>query len=48
MAKEAKQDLEVAISIGLHPVISIASTAMVPFGVSEHEIANTILKTNLA
>ncbi len=44
MAKEAKKNLEVAISIGLHPAVSVASTAMVPFGVSEYEIANTLLK----
>ena len=48
MAKEAKQDLEVAISIGLHPAISLASTATVPFGVSEYEIANTLLKGNFS
>ncbi len=45
-AKKAKQDLEVAISIGLHPAISVASTSMVPFGVSEYKIANTLLKGN--
>jgi 2,5-furandicarboxylate decarboxylase 1 len=48
MAKEAKQDLEVAISIGLHPAISLASTAMVPIGVSEYGIANTLLKGNFS
>ncbi len=44
MAKKAKQDLEVAISIGLHPAVSMAATAMVPFGVSEYGVANTLLK----
>ncbi len=47
MAKEVKQGLEVAVSIGLHPAISIASTSTVPFGVSEYEIANTLLEGNL-
>lgn len=47
MAKEVNQGLEVAISIGLHPVLSIASTSPVPFGLSEYEIANTLLKDNL-
>lgn len=48
MAKESKRDLEVAISIGLHPAVSMASTAMVPFGVSEYEIANTLLKSKFS
>ncbi len=43
MAKEAKQDLEVAISVGLHPAVSMAGTSSVPFGVSEYEVANTLL-----
>jgi len=47
-AKEAKQDLEVAISIGLHPAVAIAATSTVPFGVSEYEIANTLLKGNFS
>jgi len=48
IAKESKQDLEVAISIGLHPAVSMASTATVPFGVSEYEIANTLLKNKFS
>jgi UbiD family decarboxylase len=48
MAKETNQDLEVAISVSLHPALSLASTAMVPFGVSEYEIANTLLKGNFS
>jgi UbiD family decarboxylase len=47
-AKEAKQDLEVAISIGLHPAVAIAATSTVSFGVSEYEIANTLLKGNFS
>ncbi|MDH5447789.1 MAG: UbiD family decarboxylase [Candidatus Bathyarchaeota archaeon] len=48
MTKEAKKDLEVAISIGLHPAISMAATSPVSFGVSEYEIANTLLKGNFS
>ena len=44
MAKEADQELDVAISIGLHPAVSIAATAPLPFGVSEFEVANTLLE----
>ena len=48
MAKEVKQDLEVAISIGLHPAVSMAATSSVPFGDSEYEIANTLLSGNFS
>ena len=44
MAKEADQELDVAISIGLHPAVSLAATAPLPFGVSEFEVANTLLE----
>jgi len=44
MAKEAGQELDVAISIGLHPAVSLAATASLPFGVSEFEVANTLLE----
>ena len=44
MAKEAGQELDVAISIGLHPAVSLAATAPLPFGVSEFEVANTLLE----
>ncbi|MFP3985026.1 MAG: UbiD family decarboxylase [Candidatus Bathyarchaeia archaeon] len=47
-AKKARQNLEVAISVGLHPAVSIASTALVPFGVSEYEVANTLLEGNFS
>lgn len=48
MAKEEGQDLEVAISMGLYPAIPMAATAMVPFGVNEYEVANTLLKDKFA
>lgn len=43
MAKEERRDLEVAISIGLHPILLMATTSVLPFGVSEFNIANVLL-----
>lgn len=43
MAKEAGEDLEVAISIGVHPIVSLAATSPLPFGVSEFGVANVLL-----
>jgi UbiD family decarboxylase len=43
MAKEEKQDLEVAIAIGLHPAVMLAASSPAPFGVSEFDIANALL-----
>jgi len=48
MAKEEKRDLEVAISLGLHPAISLAATMSPPFGVSEFGIANALLGNRMA
>jgi len=42
-AKEAGEDLPVAISLGLHPAVSVAAASSVPFGVSEFGIANALL-----
>lgn len=47
MAKEKGKDLEVAISIGLHPALLMAATSVLPFGVSEFGIADTLLKKGL-
>jgi 2,5-furandicarboxylate decarboxylase 1 len=46
-AKEAKKDLEVAISIGVHPAILLAASSPVPFGVNEFDVANTLLNSHL-
>jgi UbiD family decarboxylase len=46
-AKEEKQDLGVAIAIGLHPAIMLAASSPVPFGVSEFDVANTLLENRL-
>ncbi len=43
MAKEAEVDLDVAISIGVHPAVMLAASSPVPLGVNEFEVANTLL-----
>jgi len=47
MAKEEKKDLEVAITLGLHPAVMLAASSSVPFGVSEFDIANALLENRL-
>jgi len=47
MAKEEGRDLEVAITLGLHPVVSLAACSAVPFGVSEYGIANFLFENKL-
>ncbi len=46
-AKEVGKDLEIAISIGVHPAILLAASSPVPFGVNEFEVANTLLNNGL-
>ena len=47
MAKKEKRDLEVAISIGLHPAVLLAAASSPPFGVSEYAVANRLLGGSL-
>ena len=47
MAKKAGKDLDIAISIGVHPAILLAASSPVPFGVCEYDIANALLNNNL-
>jgi UbiD family decarboxylase len=47
MAKEASKDLEVAISIGVHPAVMLAASSPVPFGVNEFEVANALMDNGL-
>lgn len=47
MAKEARRDLDIAISIGVHPAVYLAAASSPPFGVSEFGIANTLLGDKL-
>jgi 2,5-furandicarboxylate decarboxylase 1 len=47
MAKEAGQDLDVAISIGLHPAVLLAASSPLPLGVCEFDVANALLGQTL-
>ncbi len=47
MAKEAGEDLDMSISIGVHPAVMLAASSPVPFGVNEFEVANALLNDNL-
>ena len=46
-AKEEGKDLDVSISIGVHPAVLLAASSPVPFGVNEFEIANTLMDGEL-
>lgn len=47
MAKEAGKDLDVAISIGVHPAVLLAAASPVPLGVCEFDVANTLIDSGL-
>lgn len=47
MAKEEGKDLDVAISIGVHPAILLAASSPLPFGLNEYDAANVLLNNNL-
>lgn len=47
MAKEAETDLDVAISIGVHPAVMLAAASSPPFGVCEFDVANNLLNDSL-
>lgn len=47
MAKEAGKDLDVAISIGVHPAVLLASSSPAPFGVCEFDVANALMDGGL-
>jgi UbiD family decarboxylase len=46
MAKKERKDMEIAIALGLNPAVSLAAASSLPFGVSEFNVANTLLKNN--
>jgi UbiD family decarboxylase len=46
-AKEAGKDLEVTISVGVHPAVMLAASSPVPFGVNEFDVANALLNNGL-
>ncbi|MEM2385972.1 MAG: UbiD family decarboxylase, partial [Candidatus Bathyarchaeia archaeon] len=47
MAKEAETDLDVAISIGVHPAVMLAAASSPPFGICEFDVANRLLNDQL-
>lgn len=47
MAKEKRCNLEVSISLGLHPAVMLAAATSPPFGISEFGIANSLLEGRL-
>ncbi|MGQ9640734.1 MAG: UbiD family decarboxylase [Candidatus Bathycorpusculaceae bacterium] len=47
MAKEKGKDLDVSISIGVHPAVILAASSPLPFGVSEFEVANGLIDGGL-
>ncbi len=46
-AKETKESLDVAITIGTHPAVMLAAASPVPFGVSEFGVANAFLNNKM-
>jgi UbiD family decarboxylase len=47
MAKETGKDLDIAISIGVHPAIMLAAASSPPLGICEFDVANTLLNNQL-
>jgi 4-hydroxy-3-polyprenylbenzoate decarboxylase len=46
-AKDAGKDLDISISIGVHPAVMLAASSPVPFGVNEFDVANELMNGNL-
>jgi len=47
IAKEANKDLDISISIGVHPAVMLAASSPVPFGVNEFDVANVLMDKSL-
>ncbi len=47
-AKEENRDLDVAISVGVHPTVLLAASCPLPFGVCEFDIANSLMDGKLS
>lgn len=47
MAREAETDLDIAISIGVHPAVLLAAASSPPLGVCEFDVANALLNDSL-
>jgi UbiD family decarboxylase len=48
IAKESGKDLDVSISVGVHPAVMLAASSPVPFGVNEFEVANALMNSRLS
>jgi 2,5-furandicarboxylate decarboxylase 1 len=46
--RAGRKTLDVAVSLGLHPAILVAAASPAPFGVSEYEVANTLMGGKLS
>jgi len=46
-AKEMDRDLDISVSIGVHPVLMLAASSPVPFGVNEFAVANSLMDDDL-
>lgn len=47
MAKEAGKDLDVSMSVGVHPAVLMAASSPVAFGVCEFNVANALMGNGL-
>jgi len=47
-AKEKKENLDIAITIGTHPAVMLAAASPVPFGISEFGVANAFLNNKMS
>lgn len=47
MSKDVDRDLDIAISIGVHPAVMLAASSPVSFGVNEFDVANVLLDNKL-
>jgi UbiD family decarboxylase len=47
MAKDADRDLDISISVGVHPAVLLAASSPVPFGVNEFDVANNLMNKEL-
>ncbi len=47
-AKAEGEDLDISISIGVHPAVMLAAASPVPLGVNEFDVANTLMDKKLS
>jgi len=47
MASDVGEDLDISISIGVHPAVMLAASSPTPFGVNEFDVANVLMDGHL-